>query len=1170
MGQPHYQVGGSLSQNTPYYVDRKADKDLYAALKRGEFCYVLNCRQMGKSSLMVRTRSRLEADGIRCASLDMTRIGSDNITVQQWYKGILVELLRGLQLFGKFNFKGWWNQLDDVSLPQRLSLFIEDILLAHISQAQIVIFIDEIDSILGLNFSIDDFFALIRFCYNQRTVNPDYHRIAFAIFGVATPSDLMCDKRRTPFNIGTAIDLQGFTLAEAKPLATGLHHRAEDPQTVLACILDWTNGQPFLTQKLCQIVDISGLKITAGSEAAYVDSLAQSHLIENWEVQDEPEHFRTIRDRILRNDKYAERMLGLYQKILYGIPVSADDSPEKIDLLFSGLVVKQNGYLAVRNRIYRAIFNDEWVSRQLAFLRPYSQAFNAWIASNCEDKSRLLRGQALKDAQTWSQSKSLSDLDYQFLTASQECDRQEVQQSLEAERTHAIEARLQQEQKTARLQRILLGAVTLILAVTAGLGITAFWQYRSAVSAERQARLEARRAKLSEIRATATSAEALFALNRRLEALKEAIKATVRLRQLDRADPQVQRFVEQVLRQTTYGVRAVNSFAGHQEAVYQVKFSPDGNIIASGSWDGTIKLWGLNGSLLDTLSGHAKGIFSLDFSADGQWLVSGSDDNTLKLWRLDGTLVRTFEGHTDSLYEVVFSPDGELIASGGSDRNIILWRRDGTRVATLSGHEDVIYALTFSPDGRLIASGGWDNTIRLWRRDGELVTVISEHVDDVNEVIFSPDGTWLISASDDNSIQIWNVENPANPTLANTLRAHEGDVNRIAIDPSGELLVSPSDDGTVKLWKLETGNVIQTFGDHGGRVWSVDISPDGRLMVSSGNDGTVKLWKRDREGVQRLEGHRDAVTAVAFAPGGQLVASGGKDATMRLWRLDGSLVRMFPAHEEMILGIQFSPDEQTIATASWDGTAKLWSRDGRELLVLDRHDGGINQISFSPDGKLLATASDDDTIRLWRVDGTEVATLEGHGEDVNSVTFSPDGTLIASASRDETVRLWTRQGESLTTLNGHTDTVYEVAFSPDGEILASAARDRTVRLWQRDGSLAKTIRGHDGRVRAVAFHPNGRFLASASWDSTVKLWTREGKLVTTLPGSADGASDLDFSPDGRFLVSAHDNEMAIVWDLEQVLDIDRVLVRGCNWIDDYLKTNATVAPSDRDLCDGIG
>jgi hypothetical protein len=246
-----YQVGGSLRVGAPSYVTRQADEDLYKALKAGQFCYVLNSRQMGKSSLRVQTMHRLKAEGMICVAIDMTRIGSEHITPQQWYEQVISELWRGANLIGKVNLKAWFEEQGDRSSIQLLIRFIEEVLLVQLP-GSIVIFIDEIDSVLGLNFSVNDFFALIRACYNYRVDNPAYQRLTFCLLGVASPSDLMTDKTRTPFNIGQAITLNGFRFEEAQGLAAGLAEHVTEPQAALQEILDWTGGQPFLTQKICR------------------------------------------------------------------------------------------------------------------------------------------------------------------------------------------------------------------------------------------------------------------------------------------------------------------------------------------------------------------------------------------------------------------------------------------------------------------------------------------------------------------------------------------------------------------------------------------------------------------------------------------------------------------------------------------------------------------------------------------------------------------------------------------------------------------------------------------------------------------------------------------------------------------------------------------------------
>ncbi|MEM9089736.1 MAG: AAA-like domain-containing protein [Cyanobacteria bacterium P01_F01_bin.53] len=1225
----HYQVGGSLTTQAPSYIERQADDDLIAAIGRGEFCYVLNSRQMGKSSLMVRAYQTFSQADYRCAVLDMTNIGSENITPLQWYKGIVKNLWRGFKLNRQcdLNFKAWWKDEEDISLLQRLSQFIKDVLLAQFPDDELIIFVDEIDSILSLPFSVDDFFALVRFCYNQRAIDPECNRIHFAIFGVAIPADLIRDRNRTPFNIGTPIYLGGFSQQEAQPLAQGLSVQAGDVQAVLKAILSWTGGQPFLTQKLCQLAVSSSqgaatrpLTIPPGGEAYWVENLVQTKILERWESQDEPEHLRTIRNRILSSSEIAGRVLSIYQQVLEG-DVVADDSRDQIELLLSGLVTKSTGLLTVKNRIYSTVFDLAWVKSQLDQLRPYSQQFDAWMTSAQVDDSRLLRGQALQEAQVWSQGKRLSDGDYRYLAASVESDRQAVRQAMDAERQAAenerVQLQLEKERETGKLQRRFLGAVSAAFLAAVGFGGVIFWQYRQS--------------QLGEIKAIATAAEGRFESHHQLEAFEQIITAATKLQRLFDPPEALSKQVKMVLQRTLDGANAINQLNFDTE-ISSLEIHPDGELLAVVTAGGELSFWHPSGeraagAVVQAIqTKNEAGQFSkVLFSPDGNQIAVSLNNNLIQLWDLEGTLLKASE-QPDSFELRAFSRDNRTFLIRSQDALKLLNLDSGALTPLPS--EARIGTSVVSPDGEMIVAN-YRRTPRGARPDGS-GPVMSRNLNTVVPLPKRPGGPLRKKGGprDANFFQkptigVWDTAGNLTSAFAPT----GGPVEAIAISPNSELLATAHVDGEVYLSR-PNGEFVEILFGLQSKVQALAFSPDGQLLAAGDIDGNIELWSVGGSQLGRILGHKGKITALRFSPDGTWLASASQDSTVRLWQTSHPMQTVLANHTDNVTGLFYSPDGKQLRSHSIDQSLNIWQRNpqgefmiapaetlavaggpnsfsvsaDRLLMARMRKTGGLivtddaagknlvplrggvkqaSAVSIAPSGERIAVATTAQQIQIWHKTTAGVfpaqpqVTWPAPNGVIESLAWSPDEAMLVAGTGEGTVTLWETKediGSKIASVEeAHDADVSAVAVSPDGRWIASASKDKTVKIWRIDGTLMQTLAGHEAGVDAITFSPDSAKLASVSVDSSLKLWVIGGlspgqePLLRSLTGHTGRINAVTFSPDGKEIATSGSDRKVIVWKVEEILQLDE-LDYACNQVRDYFRYSLRVDDKVRSLC----
>ncbi|MEM9907241.1 MAG: hypothetical protein AAF921_19690, partial [Cyanobacteria bacterium P01_D01_bin.44] len=261
----------------------------------------------------------------------------------------------------------------------------------------------------------------------------------------------------------------------------------------------------------------------------------------------------------------------------------------------------------------------------------------------------------------------------------------------------------------------------------------------------------------------------------------------------------------------------LQTLEGHQGSVYGVAWSSDGQRLASASADGTVKLWRITGSdadappdapllsLYKTLEGHQDAVWAVAFSPNGETLATAGRDRTLHLWQRDGTPIRQLEGHQATVWSLNFSPDGRFLVSASEDCSVRVWDWQKGTGRLLAEHGGGAWDAVFSPGGQLIGSGGSDSTLRLWTPSGKEQLALRGHRDWVRSLCFSPDRQMIASASDDTTIRLWSRSG----RLLQTLDGHRGIVWRVTFDSAGERLASASADGTVRIWNLRATDLLK-------------------------------------------------------------------------------------------------------------------------------------------------------------------------------------------------------------------------------------------------------------------------------------------------------------------------------------------------------------------------
>ena len=579
---------------------------------------------------------------------------------------------------------------------------------------------------------------------------------------------------------------------------------------------------------------------------------------------------------------------------------------------------------------------------------------------------------------------------------------------------------------------------------------------------------------------------------------------------------------------------------GHKDYIGCLSYSPDSQIIASGSHDQTIRLWDVKtGKHIRTLTEHQSKIIFLSFSPDGNTLISGSSDMTINFWDIPSMELKlplAIQGvisdksiEKEKIKRTFFSPDKSILVTAGESRTIHLWDTStGKLKHTFSdknkddkerSYVKEVENILFSPDGKSILSLVRDYQIRMWDIATGKRIPFTGNTGYFTNATYSPDGKTLATGNYPGEIRIWDImTGKLKRTISNfnprdTSHNTEHDTYYIAFTPNREKAIISEAYGVLSLWDTGTKRLHTLIKVKWGQ--DVLLSPDGETVASwnGSKAGLIRFWNATTgEHKRTIKDHIGQIRGVAFSRDGSLLASWSysyEDKMIRLWNVaTGRNTQTLIGHNDLIGSVIFSPDGETLISGGQDGTVLIWDvSTGKHKTLTDQgidterntHSNSKMVLMFNSDGSKLATGDKNGIIRLWDVSTwKEDQTLEGHANAITSIDFSHDDRSIASTGKDGTVRLWDIDtGQQIQSISGDREIVWYVMFYPNGLPLATEVAGRNSRydsdiinLWDlRTGEIIKKLPGHSRDITGLSFSDDGNTLASTSFmDDTMLLW----------------------------------------------------------------------------------
>lgn len=1172
---PTYSNGRTVKARKLQYLPRPADDEVFEYCREGQPAYILTSPQMGKSSILARTAERLKQASCHPIILDLSQFPLPP-REEEWFKKIVFHIENSLDLTE--DSMEWWDRHDSEPPAERLTTFIEDVLLAELSGSVIFLF-DEIEQTFTAPFRVG-FFAWLASLYEARNTNPIFERVTFVLCGVATPRQLIPDDSLSLFEWSKEVVLSDFTLEEALPLADSLSLPNEAGKNVIAWVHRWTNGHPYLTQLLSQIIEEQNRSTWTEAE---VGACIENFLYSPHGIQDR--NLQIVRCALTEPSFSGSSLLEPYFKLLKGEGESLRNEPLIIESLrLAGVVRGSADSLVVRNQVYESAFPIDWVLTHLPEPVPAAPGSFSKVYAVAASLLLLSLGFAFGALQSTKSSTpvpsptetSLPEPSANVLAS------EELTATIEKQRLALAKA----DQTIQKLEGTVKQYQTLSNSEVKQASDQVF-QLQNQLAAKRD-QLEEAEIHIQELEGTLrdvqqTTDQKLASL--RVERDQLARKFSSAQGDLESSKNQLRELQTAVLKQSTLPPAEVKKLLADRSQLED-------------------RLKTTNKELAESHDRNRE----LESLLDQQKLVAATETKrqTETLNRLETQLrekdvaleqrqqeFKKAEGTLREQFKLAQTELARIQEARSQLQNQLL-----TQKQELNEFRDRLARLdaTNAQQRQMVEKTRQEKE----QLAGQLQSVLSREAKLQNQTTQLQAALTQEQESARSSLSSLKQDNDR---LANQLSQSQGELqnakNELAAlnnqlaqrkqDTEDRQAVIKDIQATSRELSQRNETMLVDLLDSRNRLETQLVEAQETLRQTQNqirkSEGEAPRFASLQNDVQRISAERDQMSSQLKQATQQL-----EKANQEIKNLQSTLKQSAAQNPSIASSNQSSRSTDsaiaqvlpviTSAISSSDRFSKsdtarlLWARQaflfnvrngGSQWAPIDQAlreglhaspinfspvAGRINTLAFHPLGGQLVSGISDGSVLLWNADNPNqpAKNLSGHSAGILAVKYSPDGKFVASGSLDTSIRVFSvdQPNTPPVVLNAHIKGVTSLAFSPDGKTLASSSQDHTIRLWDLSSKTPgnTTLGTHAGWVNAITFTPDGRFLISGGDDLTIKIWdVRHPETAPRiLQGHAQSISTLAVHPSGSVLASGGRDQQIALWDLRDLLAAPKYLV----------------------------